>query len=110
MLGDVPDPPQSGREGSRARLDGDGEVVVVEQGQHAGVGGRVAEPRKGTLKVRSTLNRQNPRPRLSVKLSLKPRLNRSKWLHCPCHGRPKYDLFLMDPTLNQIFGNNNMSH
>ena len=45
----VPDPPQSGGERGRARLHGDREVVVVEQGEDASVGRGVAKPRQGSL-------------------------------------------------------------
>ena len=46
------DPPQAGGEGGRSGADGDGEVVLLEVGVHAGVGRGVAEPRERTLEER----------------------------------------------------------
>ena len=43
------DAPESGGEGGGARLDGDGQVVVVQERQHARVGRRVAEPGQRAL-------------------------------------------------------------
>ena len=68
---DVPDPPESRGERGRARLDGDREVVVVEQGEHASVGSGVAEPRQGALDGSTPSMVNNGRLLLQTSVSLR---------------------------------------